>query len=143
MGPSTSAEPAAPARDRTRPALFALRLVAAAHAVAIFGQPVFAGVFLSGDYDMLHNHAVGADVVFYLALVQLVAAIVLWALRGARWPSAVALLIVLGETVQYFAGLNGALDLHFPLGVALIVLTVTSLIALLRPSTLGLPKVTR
>ncbi|MEV0700363.1 hypothetical protein AB0I53_20965 [Saccharopolyspora sp. NPDC050389] len=143
MGPSTLAEPAAPVRNRARPALFTLRLVATAHAVAIFGQPVFAGVFLSGNYDMLHNHAVGADVVFYLSLAQLVAAIVLWALRGARWPSGVSLLIVLGETVQYIAGMNGALDLHLPLGVALIVLTVTSLIALWRPRTLGLPAVTR
>lgn len=139
---STSAEPAPP-RNRARPALLVLRLVATAHAVAIFGQPVFAGAFLSGDYDMLHAHAVGADVTYYLCLAQLLVALVLWALRGARWPSAIALLIVLGETAQYFAGLLGALDLHFPLGVALIALTMGSLVALWRPSALGVRAVIR
>ncbi|CAM01136.1 hypothetical protein A8924_2224 [Saccharopolyspora erythraea NRRL 2338] len=127
MEVSTSAGPVA------SKALLALRLVATAHAVAIFGQPVFAGVFLSGDYDMLRLHATGADVVFYLALVQLVAAMVLWWRRGVRWPSAVALLIVLGETGQYSAGLSGDLELHIPLGVALVALTIVSLFVLWRP----------
>ncbi|GAA0520317.1 hypothetical protein [Saccharopolyspora thermophila] len=126
---------AAPPRGRARPALLVLRLVATAHAVAIFAQPVFAGVFLSGDYDMLHAHAVGADVVYSLGLVQLAAALVLWALRGARWPSGVALLIVLGETAQYSAGMAGDLDLHIPLGVALVALTFGTLVAQWRPAT--------
>ncbi|MDA3643745.1 hypothetical protein LZ318_12120 [Saccharopolyspora indica] len=140
MEPSTSAAPAKPARNKERPALVALRAVATAHAIAIFGQPVFAGVLLSGDYDMLHVHAVGADVVYYLCMAQLAAAIFLWVRGGPRWPSAVTGLILLGETGQYFAGLFGALDVHFPLGVALIALTTTALVALWRPSALGVAR---
>ena len=44
--------------------------------LAIFGQPVFAGVYLSGDYDALRWHAVNADVVTSVGYVQLVVAIV-------------------------------------------------------------------
>ncbi|MDA3624462.1 hypothetical protein OU415_03370 [Saccharopolyspora sp. WRP15-2] len=143
MGPSTSAGTAKSERNRARPVLLTLRAIASAHAIAIFGQPVFAGVLLSGDYDMLHVHAVGADVVYYLGLAQLAAALVLWARRGPRWPSAAAALIVLGETGQYFAGLLGALGVHFPLGVALIALSTVSLVALWRPSALGAPEVAR
>lgn len=138
MEPSTSAAPAKPARSSS--ALLTLRVIATAHAIAIFGQPVFAGVFLSGDYDMLHTHAVGADVVYYLCTAQLAAAIFLWVRRGPRWPSAVTGLILLGETGQYFAGMFGVLDVHFPLGVALIALTTTALVALWRPGALGVAR---
>ena len=47
----------------TRPAGWVLRALISAHTVAIFGQPVFAGVYLSGDYEGLRLHATGADVV--------------------------------------------------------------------------------
>ncbi|MER7016045.1 hypothetical protein ABT324_31835 [Saccharopolyspora sp. NPDC000359] len=143
MQPSTSARTAKPARRGALPALVALRAIATAHAIAIFAQPVFAGVFLSGDYDMLHMHAIGADVVFYLVLVQLAIALLLWARRGPRWPSGVTALIVLGETGQYFAGLAGGLDVHFPLGVALTALTTAAVIALWRPSALGVAELAR
>ncbi len=36
-----------------------LRAVATLHIVALFAQPVFAGRFLIGDYDMLELHRLG------------------------------------------------------------------------------------
>ena len=60
----------------TRPNGWVLRAVVSAHVLAIFGQPVFAGMYLSGDYDALRWHAVNADVVTSVGYVQLVVAIV-------------------------------------------------------------------
>jgi hypothetical protein len=89
------------------------------HTVAIFAQPVFAGRYLIGDYDMLALHALGADLVIYLGVAQIVLSALLWWRGGTRWPFWASLLLFLGESGQYFAGVSGALDLHVPLGVAL------------------------
>ncbi|GAA2434536.1 hypothetical protein GCM10010191_56260 [Actinomadura vinacea] len=108
---------------RTSPAGWVLRAVVSAHAVAIFGQPVFAGVYLSGDYDGLRLHAAGADTVTSIGYLQLIAAIVVWARLRQAGPFLATLALVAAETVQYFAGMDGALWLHLPLGV----LTITGL----------------
>lgn len=89
------------------------------HAVAIFAQPVFAGRYLTGDYDMLALHGLGADLITCLAVAQIVLSALLWWRGGTRWPFWASLLLFLGESGQYLAGVSGALDLHVPLGVAL------------------------
>ncbi|WP_433469759.1 hypothetical protein [Spirillospora sp. CA-128828] len=106
---------------RTRPTVWVLRAVVSAHMVAIFGQPVFAGVYLSGDYDGLRWHEAGANVVTSIGYLQLIAAIVIWVRLRRAWPFLAAAAVVAAETVQYFAGMAGALWLHFPLGVITIV----------------------
>lgn len=117
---------------RASKALVVTRVLVSAHAVAIIGQPVFAGGYLGGDYDMLWLHRWGADAVSFLAYAQVVAALVLWFKRGPRWVFGVSLLIAAGETAQYFAGLAGALDLHIPLGVALVTGMVLTTIGIWR-----------
>lgn len=107
-----------------------LRAVATLHVVAIFAQPVFAGRFLIGDYDMLGLHRLGADLVSYLGLAQLVLAAAGWWRLGVRWPFLAGLALVAGETAQYSAGMAGALDLHIPLGVALMTLATGTLVGL-------------
>ncbi|HEY1179933.1 MAG TPA: hypothetical protein VGF17_27570 [Phytomonospora sp.] len=111
---------------RTRPSGWVLRALAVAHVVVVVGQPVFAGVYLSGDFDGLRLHAIGADVVFYLAMAQVVAAIVVWVRLGLVWPFAASFVVLAAETVQYFAGMEGALWLHLPLGV----LTIAGIVLL-------------
>ncbi|MGK5557565.1 hypothetical protein ACSNOI_38755 [Actinomadura kijaniata] len=115
--------PAVPVRAarRTGASGWALRAVVSAHATAGFGQPVFAGVFLSGDYDGLRWHLTGANVVTSLGYLQVVVAVVVWARSRRAWPFAATLALVAAETVQYFAGMEGALWLHFPLGVLTVV----------------------
>ncbi|MFF2747430.1 hypothetical protein ACFVVA_18010 [Kitasatospora sp. NPDC058048] len=120
------------AGERTGPAGRTLRALAAAHTAAVFGQPVFAGVYLSGDYDALTWHATGANVVTSLGYLQLIAALVVWIRLRRGWPAAATLAVVAAETVQYFAGRDGALWLHLPLGVATIAATVVLTIALWR-----------
>lgn len=109
-----------------------LRTVVSVHVIAVFGQPVFAGVYLSGDYDGLRWHAAGADAVTYTSYLQLVVAILVWIRLRRAWPFVVTLGLVAAETVQYFAGLAGALWLHFPLGVMTIAALVVLFIAVWR-----------
>ncbi|MEU3166271.1 hypothetical protein [Streptosporangium sp. NPDC006930] len=111
---------------RTGPADWVLRAVVSAHMVAIAGQPVFAGVYMSGDYDGLRWHAAGADVVTYVGFVQVIVGVVIWVRRRQAWPFLATSALMAAESVQYFAGLDGALWLHFPLGV----MTVVALVAL-------------
>ncbi|MFF9847342.1 hypothetical protein [Streptomyces litmocidini] len=110
------------------------RSVVTAHVVAVFGQPVFAGVYLSGDFDGLGMHGAGADVVTSLCLVQLVVAIVVWARLRTSWPFYATLALAVVETAQYFAGTAGALWLHIPLGVFTVAAVVVLFTAVwLRP----------
>ncbi|GAA2130069.1 hypothetical protein [Actinomadura napierensis] len=126
------ARPAIPAKPgaarRTRPAWWVLRAVVSAHIVAIFGQPVFAGVFLSGDYDGLRLHEAGANVTTSLGYVQLIAAITVWVRLRRAGPFLATSALVAAETVQYFAGMDGALWLHLPLGVATIAALVVQFV---------------
>lgn len=120
------------AAHRTGPAGWALRALVSAHVVAILGQPVSAGVYLSGEFDALGWHATDADIVTSLGYLQVVAAVVVWVRLRQGWPFVATLALVAAETVQYFAGLDGALWLHFPLGVLTIVALVVLFIAVWR-----------
>ncbi|MFI8322914.1 hypothetical protein [Streptomyces sp. NPDC085529] len=100
-----------------RPVTTVLRAVVTAHVLSIFGQPVLAGVYLSGDFDGLRWHGLGADVVTSICLVQLAVAAVVWARLRTAWPFWTTLALAVAETAQYFAGTAGALWLHLPLGV--------------------------
>ncbi|SFK32962.1 hypothetical protein SAMN05216275_122109 [Streptosporangium canum] len=117
------------ATHRTRPADWVLRAIVSAHVVAIAGQPVFAGMYMSGDYDGLRRHAAGADVVTSVGLVQVIVGIVIWVRLRQAWPFLAASALMAAESVQYFAGLDGALWLHFPLGVMTVVALVVLFIA--------------
>ncbi|WP_063780640.1 hypothetical protein [Nonomuraea sp. SBT364] len=120
------------ATPATRPSGWTLRAVVSAHLVAIVGQPVFAGVYLTGDYDSLHWHAVGADVVTSIGYSQLIVAIVVWVRLRQVWPFLGTAAVVAAETVQYFAGLDGALWLHVPLGVMTVAALVVQFVAVWR-----------
>ncbi len=117
---------------RTRPAGWVFRAVVSAHMVAIVGQPVFAGVYLTGDFDSLRWHAVGADVVTSLGYLQVIVAIVVWVRLRQALPFLATMVVVAAETVQYFAGLDGALWLHIPLGVLTVAALVVQFIAVWR-----------
>ena len=109
-----------------------LRIVVSAHLVAIFGQPVFAGVYLSGDFDGLRLHAAGANVVTSIGYLQLLVATVVWFRHRLGWTLVATLALVAAETVQYFAGLDGVLWLHLPLGVATVAAVVVLFIGVWR-----------
>ncbi|MFF4674222.1 hypothetical protein ACFY1C_31070 [Streptomyces sp. NPDC001279] len=120
------------AGERTGPAGWLLRAVTAAHTTVVVGQPVFAGVYLSGDFDALRWHELNANNTTCLSYVQLIVAAVLWAGSRRSWPFFGTLAVVVAEAVQYFAGLKGALWLHLPLGVTTIAGIVILTIAVWR-----------
>lgn len=105
------------------------RGLVSAHVLAIVGQPVFAGVYLTGDFDALLWHSVGANVVTSIGYVQLVVAVVIWVRQRRPWPCLATAGVVGAETVQYFAGLEGALWLHVPLGVMTVAALVVQFVA--------------
>ncbi|WP_158853546.1 hypothetical protein [Saccharothrix deserti] len=131
------------AAHRTRPTGWVFRAVVSAHVVAIVGQPVFAGVYLTGDFDSLRWHAVGADVVTSIGYLQVIAAIIVWARLRQAWPFLTTTAVVAAETVQYFAGLDGALWLHLPLGVMTVAALVVQFIAVWRQPLLRRPRAHR
>ncbi|MEV0151347.1 MULTISPECIES: hypothetical protein [unclassified Nonomuraea] len=116
------------AAPRTTPTGWMLRTVVSAHVMAIAGQPVFAGVYLTGDYAGLSLHAAGADVVTSIGYLQAIVGIAVWVRLRQVWPFLATMAVVAAETVQYFAGLNGALWLHLPLGVTTVVAVVVQFI---------------
>ncbi len=92
--------PGSAAVHRTTPIGWVFRAVVSAHVSAIAGQPVFAGVYLTGDFDGLRWHAVGADVLTSIGYLQLIVAIVVWVQLRQAWPFAATLAVVAAETVQ-------------------------------------------
>jgi hypothetical protein len=111
-----------------------LRAVVSVHLVAIFAQPVFAGTFLSGDYNGLSMHEAGANLTTSIGYIQLIVAGIVWIRLRRAWPFVSTAVLVTAETVEYVAGMYGALWLHLPLGVFTIVLLAVMFIAVwLRP----------
>lgn len=121
--------PGSAAVHRTTPTGWVFRAVVSAHVAAIAGQPVLAGVYLTGDFDGLRWHAVGADVVSSIGYLQVIAAIAVWVRLRQAWPFLATMAVVAAETVQYFAGLDGVLWLHIPLGVMTVAGVVVQFIA--------------
>lgn len=113
----------------TRPAGWVLRSIVSLHLVVVMGQPVFAGVYLSGDFDALSMHEAGANLVTGIGYAQLVIAIVVWRRLHVLWPLISSAVLAAAETLQYYAGMHGPLWLHIPLGVMIVAAVLVQFIA--------------
>jgi hypothetical protein len=100
--------------------LAALRLVAAAHAIAICVQPVLAGIYLNGSGAAIRLHEPIGLGLTIAGLVQLLIAMIYWRGGGRLLAPVVTLLITLGEGLQVGMGYGRQLALHIPLGIALV-----------------------
>lgn len=117
-----------------------MRLVVTLHACAVVAQPVLAGLFLGGNFDMVAVHGINANLVLLLGLVLIPAAVLLrWPGRGPLWPMGVVVLLFLAEGMQIGAGYERQLALHVPLGVAVVTVSVLLLVWVWRPR-LGAPR---
>jgi hypothetical protein len=96
-----------------------MRLAGVLFAVAVMGQAVFAGLFVTGDLTMLDMHQVNAIVVAGSALLWIVAAIPLG--RRLIMMGVVALVLTV---VQMAVGGAHILWLHIPLGVGMFAMAV-------------------
>lgn len=100
--------------------LWSLRLTATAHLAGVLGQAALAGLFVTGDVDMLAWHRNNAGVTHALLYAQLVAAVLLWRPgRGPAWPAGATAALVAAETVQVAVGQSRQLSWHMPLGMAI------------------------
>jgi hypothetical protein len=138
-----------PARARgralPRPVPLALmRLVLTAHAVAACAQPVLAGQFLSGNFDMVDVHGANAILVQLFGLLQILFAVLLWYFpsppttpaspgRGPLWPIVASTLLFLAEGTQAAFGYTRVISVHIPLGVAVVATVLVMLVWVWRP----------
>jgi hypothetical protein len=116
---------AAPRVRRPVISLWLLRLVLTGHLLAVLGQPVLAGLYLTGDVDAIEAHGTIGSL---LAAVGLVTATVALAYvvggRGRWWVLPVAVALFLVDGFQIGMGYARIMQLHVPLGVAIAVVSV-------------------
>ncbi|MFF4776379.1 hypothetical protein ACFY05_26315 [Microtetraspora fusca] len=97
-----------------------LRIAATAHLAGVLGQAALAGLFVTGDVDMLTLHRNNGGFTHALLYLQLVAAILLWRPgRGPRGPAWASAALVVLETAQIGLGQSRVLAGHFPLGMTI------------------------
>jgi hypothetical protein len=117
--------PTVPARHRAT--LWTLRVLLTAHLVAVLGQPLLAGLFLSGDVDAIRIHGLAGSLLAAFGLVLVAAALLHVTVgRGPLWllPAAVALFLT--EGVQVGLGYARELQWHVPLGVLVVTVAVVA-----------------
>lgn len=96
-----------------------LRVVAVLVLLDTLAQAALAGLFVTGDLDLLTWHAANAGVLSALTVVQTVAALVVWrAARGPLWPAVASAVLVVLVSVQRGLGEARILAGHMPLGMA-------------------------
>ncbi|TCO52809.1 hypothetical protein [Actinocrispum wychmicini] len=109
-------------------ALWALRVAGVLFAVAVMGQAVFAGLFVTGDVGMLDMHGLNAAVVVVATLVWIVVAIILAVkYKNARELILIGVGALVITVVQMAVGGARILWLHIPLGVGMFALAVRML----------------
>lgn len=112
-----------------RTCLWSWRVWMAGYVAVVVAQPVLAGQYLSGSYDAMAWHELGA----FLMMAAAVGAFGLAVLhagvgRGPAWPVPLLIALFLGQSFQIGMGYSRMLAVHVPLGV-LILATVLVLAA--------------
>jgi hypothetical protein len=121
----TFAPPAAARTRRPRVSLWTLRFLLTGHLVAVLAQPVLAGRYLTGDVDAIKVHGLVGSLLSLVAMT-LIAGAIAYVLggRGRLWVLPVTVLLFLAEGFQIGMGYSRQLQLHVPLGVAIVVAAV-------------------
>lgn len=99
-----------------------LRILCASQAVLILAQATLAGHHLTGNGSMLAVHeAIATNVMTWLALLQVLAAVLLFRPgRGPAWPILATVALFGTLTLQLGWGFDGRLALHVPVGLGLL-----------------------
>ncbi|CAM5724119.1 hypothetical protein SALBM311S_00531 [Streptomyces alboniger] len=123
MLPSPDAETEAetPTRVARRWPLPLLRACTCVLLLLTLAQPVLAGMFITGDTDLLDVHALNATLISVMSWLTVAAAVTLWRPGGGpAWPIGLTLLIAGLVEAQSGFGYARQQSLHIPLGVALV-----------------------
>lgn len=87
-------------------------------ALLVFVQPVTAGLFVTGDVDMLDLHSTGHLAIMGTVILQFAAAILLWRPgRGRTWPIWATLAMFMIVEMQAGFGYIRDVAIHIPGGV--------------------------
>jgi hypothetical protein len=121
----TLARPTAAPTRRPRVSLWTLRSLLTAHLVAVLVQPVLAGRYLTGDVDAIKAHGLNGSLLALVAM-SLMAGALAYVVggRGQLWVLPVTVLLFLAEGFQIGMGYSRQLQVHVPLGVAIVVTAV-------------------
>jgi hypothetical protein len=112
------------ATRRLRSSLWLLRAVLTVH-LAVLAQPVLAGMFLTGDVDAIEWHVTVAFTLLADGLLVIAAALgYVLVGRGRWWVLAAAVLLLPADGLQITMGFARVLEIHIPLGVAIVVTSV-------------------
>lgn len=118
-----------PADDRStgsdRWMVRAYRIPITLASVMLFNQSLQAGEFMSGKYEFLEFHRLGATVAEILVLLAVIGAG--WARFRGRYPLwlvGVTALLFVAIQVQEWAGEERVFSVHIPLGVSIIVTAI-------------------
>ncbi|MEU3168068.1 hypothetical protein [Streptosporangium sp. NPDC006930] len=107
--------------------LYGVRVLVVAQAAGLVVAASFAGQAVQGGGELGETHVMAGMVVHLIALLQIVAAVLVWRPgRGAGWPALASLGLFLIGMGQHFS--SDALGTHVPSGLALFGLTVAVLI---------------
>ncbi|WP_217369982.1 hypothetical protein [Nonomuraea antri] len=99
--------------------VWALRVLATAHLAGVLAQAVLAGLFVTGDVDLLAWHRGNGGFTHSVLYLQTLAAFLLWRpARVALWPALASLGLVAMELAQIGLGQARVIALHIPLGMA-------------------------
>jgi hypothetical protein len=93
------------------------RVTTAVLAVQVLLQPVLAGGFLSGHYDLLRLHMINGSSMVVVALVQGVASVFLYRAGAPRSVLTHGFMVPLALAAQAALGQFRLLVLHVPIGV--------------------------
>jgi hypothetical protein len=105
-----------------RVTLWILRLLLAAHLLAVLAQGVLAGRYMTGDLDAIATHEhLGSRLLLVAAVVIGSALAYVVIMRGRWWVLVSAVLLFLADWAEITIGRLRGLDVHIPLGMALAV----------------------
>ncbi len=106
-------------------AVRAFRVLITMAAVVLFNQSLQAGEFMSGRYEFLEFHRLGATVAEVVVLFAAIAAgVARYRHRYPSWPTGVSALLFVAIQIQEWAGEERVLSVHVPLGVSIIMTAV-------------------
>ncbi|GGP53121.1 hypothetical protein [Streptomyces abikoensis] len=97
-----------------------LRATAVLVLLDTLAQAALAGLFVTGDLDLLAWHAANAGVLSALTVLEAMAALLVWRrLRGPHWPVVASVVLVALVSAQRGLGEARVLAGHIPLGMAI------------------------
>ncbi|MFF0431705.1 hypothetical protein ACFYU9_05690 [Streptomyces sp. NPDC004327] len=110
-------------RRNARQGRWPLHLIRTAAALVLLdtlAQAALAGLFVTGDLDLLTWHSVNADALAALTFVQAASALVVrWRLAGPVWPVGASVLLIVLVGAQQALGEARILAGHLPLAMAI------------------------